>query len=307
METRSIGEYFDSRTNNFHVIRLLAALAVIYGHSYAITGVPGDDIFLRHVGFRFIGGVAVDVFFLISGFLIASSLEHGTLLRYAAARILRIFPALFVCVSLCVFVVGPALTTVQDYWSQSATWRYFFQNAFLLSTEYRLPGVFEQLPDKGVNGSLWSLPLEFRLYIFFFLLALLGLMKPTRFSALVLIGLIIGYFEVPKYEILVRYSTWVNSTMFFMAGGFIWHHRYQIKLSFVAAVLVLFPCAAFIHTDRFAIPYAVALSYLTMFLAFVPRLPRIRERDLSYGVYLYGWPVAQLVQHFRPKIGRAHV
>lgn len=300
MPPKTLAEYFDSGTNNFHLIRLLAALAVIYGHSYVLTGMPGGDFFLQNVGYKFIGGVAVDVFFLISGFLIASSLERSSWKRYIAARVLRIVPALVVCVALSVFVLGPLMTTAQDYWTNAATWRYFVQNAFLLSTEYRLPGVFESLPDKGVNGSLWSLPLEFRLYIAFFALGLLRLMKPSRFSAVAIVVVVIGYFATPKFALLVQYSNWVNSSLFFVAGGFMWHNRQAIRMSYPLAALMLVLCAALLHTDHFGAAYFLALSYLTMFVAFVPRLPRIRERDLSYGVYLYGWPVAQIIQYLRP-------
>ena len=300
MPTKTLAEYFDTGENNFHLIRLLAALSVIYGHSYVLTGAPGGDFFLLNVGYKFIGGVAVDVFFLISGFLIASSLERSSWKRYITARVLRIVPALVVCVTLSVFVLGPMLTTAPDYWINPATWRYFIQNAFLLSTEYRLPGVFESLPDKGVNGSLWSLPLEFRLYIAFFVLGLLQLMKPNRFSALAIVGVVIGYFAAPKFALLVQYSNWVNSSLFFLAGGFMWHNRHAIRLSYPLAALMLVLCAALLHTDHFGAGYFLALSYLTMFVALVPRLPRIHERDLSYGVYLYGWPVAQIIQYIRP-------
>lgn len=300
MPPKTLAEYFDTGTNNFHLIRLLAALAVIYGHSYHISSTPGGDIFLQFIRYKFIGGVAVDVFFLISGFLIAFSLERSSWKRYLLARGLRIVPGLVVCVALSVFILGPVVTTAQDYWSNSQTWRYFVQNALLLRTEYKLPGVFDVLPDKAVNGSLWSLPLEFRLYLVFFVLGILQLMKPARFSYIAIICVVVGYFMAPRYPLLVQYGNWVNSSMFFLAGGFMWHNRQAIQLSYVGAAIVLLFCAALMHTDRFGAAYFLALSYLTMFVAFVPQVPRIKQRDISYGVYLYGWPIAQIIQYLRP-------
>jgi peptidoglycan/LPS O-acetylase OafA/YrhL len=170
----------------------------------------------------------------------------------------------------------------------------------LLGTEYRLPGVFDGLPDSGVNGSLWSLPLEFRLYIVFLVLAVARLMTPGRYSPLAIVVVIVGYFITPQYELLTRYSNWVTSAAFFLAGGFLWHHRHWIHMSYSTAGVLVVACGAFLHTDRFGFIYFLTLPYLTLFLAFLPGLPKIHERDLSYGVYLYGWPVAQLVQYVRP-------
>jgi len=153
---RTIGEAFEEKRNNFHLIRLLAALAVIYGHAYAVTASPGGDLFLQWVGFKFIGGVAVDIFFVISGFLITGSLERSSAWRYIWARCLRIFPALFVAVTLSVVVLGPLFTNDPGYWSNPQTWKYWWSNALMWRTEYFLPGVFQSNPDAAVNGSLWA-------------------------------------------------------------------------------------------------------------------------------------------------------
>jgi peptidoglycan/LPS O-acetylase OafA/YrhL len=91
--------------------------------------------------------MAVDIFFVISGFLIAASFERSSLRGYQVARILRIFPALLVCVALSVFVLGPLLTTAPDYWINGDTWHYLLVNGSLWSTSYFLPGVFDGQPD----------------------------------------------------------------------------------------------------------------------------------------------------------------
>lgn len=296
---QTISEYYESGRNNFHLIRLVSALAVIYGHSYALTGQPGSDIFLRYVGYKFIGGVAVNVFFVISGFLIAASLERSSIRRFVAARILRIYPALLVCVALCVLVLGPLLTTDPSYWSNRETWRYFLRNGLLIDTEYHLPGVFLSLRDQGVNGSLWSLPVEIRLYGLFLLLSLCRLFSPRRFAPLALVAIVVGYFAAPNIPVMVAYANWVDSAMFFLAGGFVWHFRDSISLNYPTLAVLLVAGALVIHTDRFGAVYFMLLVYLTFFIAFVPQIIRIRQTDLSYGIYLYGWPAQQLVQLFR--------
>ncbi|MEF9978673.1 MAG: acyltransferase, partial [Thermomonas sp.] len=164
--TRSatLADAWSSGRNNFNLIRLFAAWLVIYGHAWAITGSAGGDIVTWLTQFKFAGGVAVDVFFFISGFLIAASLERNDVRSYLASRALRILPALVACVALSVFVLGPLLTTATEYWRDPRTWDYLWANATLWSTRYGLPGVFASLPRDAVNGSLWTLPIEARLY-----------------------------------------------------------------------------------------------------------------------------------------------
>lgn len=298
----TVKDAFERGTNNFHLLRLLAALAVIYGHSYHITGQPGGDLFLMTVGFKFIGGVAVDIFFVVSGFLICGSLERNTVGSYLAARCLRIFPAMVVALLLSVFVAGPLLTNDPSYWTNPQTWRYLFNNGLMWSTEYSLPGVFTGNPDTGFNGSLWSLPVEFRLYLLFLLLSSIGLLRKGPFTALSIVTLLVGLWAVPRYPIFTQYANWVNVSAYFFAGALIWKRRDEVVLSPWGVLAVIGLCMLFHGTDQFYIAFFVALVYLTFYLGFlkVPGLPEIKRRDLSYGVYLYGWPVQQIVLLMAP-------
>lgn len=291
----SLGEAFEKGPNNFHLLRLLAALAVIYGHSYLITGAPGGDLFLTLVGFKFIGGVAVDIFFVISGFLIAASLERSTVKRYLWSRCLRILPGLVVAVSLCTLVLGPLLTSDPDYWRSPGTWRYLANNALLIQTEYNLPGVFGSLPDHGVNGSLWSLPVEFRLYIILLFTSLLGLLRTRYFSGFALLCIAAGLYLTPRVPWFQAYANWVDASAFFLGGTYFWVYRSQVCLSrwYVAGLLAL--CLMTHGTEGFRVAYYITLLYLVFYVGFAVTLPRIRKNDISYGVYLYGWPVQQCV------------
>lgn len=296
----SIGSAFDQGRNNFHLIRLAAALAVIYGHSHHVTGEPGGDFFLTLVGYKFIGGVAVDIFFVVSGFLIAASLTRSSIKRYLLSRCLRILPALFVAVAVCTFVLGPLLTNDPVYWSSSQTWRYFFNNALLIRTEYFLPGVFGGLKDPAINGSLWSLPVEFRLYGLLLLVSIFGLLNPTRFFGFSLACVAAGLYLAPRVEWFQTYHNWVSSSAFFLAGTYLWVYRYQVRLShwYVLALLAL---ALLTHGQSgFYVAYFATLSYLVLYVALAVRLPVIKRNDISYGVYLYGWPVQQCVALLTP-------
>lgn len=289
--------------NNFHLMRLVAALLVIYGHCYPISGNQGPDLIQRALGIRFAGSLATDTFFVVSGFLITMSLERSSLYRYLWARILRIFPALIVCLCLTVFVLGPLVTTDPNYWSDPQTWHYLLRTSVLSGGQSVLPGVFEGNPRPSVNGSLWTLNVEVRLYLMTFILACLGFMRGRRYSWAILLAFLIGHFWIPTFwpfGYLTRAERWLDPIALFLAGAFVWKNRDQITLSFPIMALMLAVAALFHGTPQFETAYFVTLVYAVFFVAFVPNLPLIRHRDLSYGVYVYAWPVQQTIELLRP-------
>ena len=86
-------------------------------------------------------------------------------------------------------------------------------------------------------------------------------------------------------------------------GRFAWVNRPRIRLAWPLLVALIGLAAAMRGTTYYHVAYFVAMSYATFFLAYVPKLPRIRHHDISYGLYLYGWPAQQLVLHFVPGSG----
>ena len=301
MRSATLADAWASGRNNFNLIRLFAAWLVIYGHAWAITGSAGGDLVTWLTQFKFAGGVAVDVFFFISGFLIAASLERNDTRSYLASRALRILPALVVCVSLSVFVLGPLLTTSADYWRDPRTWDYLWANGSLWSSRYDLPGVFEASPQHAVNGSLWTLPIEARLYLALLVASLSGLLTPRRYTPLWALALAGAYaFAALRHPLPEWLSNQMWCAAFFITGTLCWLQRTRIRLGLLPLLALLAGAAMARGTQWFHLPYFAIACYGTLWLAFVPTLPRIREHDLSYGLYLYGWPSAQLVQQFSP-------
>ncbi len=81
----------EATPNNFDGIRLLAALAVLVSHQFAVSGLP-EPVFGSFIS---LGSSGVVVFFVISGYLVTRSwLNDPSLLRFAARRLLRIWPGL---------------------------------------------------------------------------------------------------------------------------------------------------------------------------------------------------------------------
>jgi peptidoglycan/LPS O-acetylase OafA/YrhL len=291
----TLGAAWGTGRNNFHLMRLVAAWLVIYGHAWAVTAGPGEDLISQLTRFRFAGGVAVDVFFVISGFLIAASLERNTVRDYLLSRALRILPALLVCVLLSALVLGPLLTTAEDYWRRPEVWDYIALNGSLWSNAYFLPGVFESLPRPAINGSLWTLPVEARLYLALLVASLLGVLTPKRYPPLWALALLaaaaVWWWKRPLPDHLASPA---NCTAFFITGTLCWVLRERIRLS-LPILLGLFAAAASLRgTHWFYLGYFPLLVYITLYAGFALRLPRIERNDLSYGLYLYGWPMQQL-------------
>lgn len=152
-----------SHRNNLTALRLVAAGLVLYGHAFILLGLPAPSF----MGWAPFGPIGVYIFIAISGYLVAQSwYSDPDFFRFLQRRAIRIFPGLIVCTALTVFVLGPLLTDIRlaEYFKSPATAGYFANIA--LYTNYRLPGVFETNHLPGVvNGSLWSLPAEFSMYL----------------------------------------------------------------------------------------------------------------------------------------------
>lgn len=281
--------------NHFNLIRLVAAWMVIWSHAWAITGTPGNDPFAHLTLTRSAGAFAVDVFFVISGFLVAASFERHGWREFLIARALRIYPALIVCTLLTVCVLGPLLTTASDYWRDPTTWRYLAGNATLWRAEFWLPGVFETLPRTAVNGSLWTLPIEGRLYVALLFAGLLGMLKPWRYALAWAVALAVACAYAWRHAPLpewLAYLVWV--TAFFITGTLLWVWRARLALGWRYLLPLLLAAAVARGTPWFVPAYFATVAYGTFCVAFLARLPATGRTDLSYGLYLYGWPMQQL-------------
>ncbi|NEX21368.1 acyltransferase [Thiorhodococcus mannitoliphagus] len=305
-----------SRDNNFNLIRFLAAALVLFSHSFPLAGKGDDEPLYALVGMSW-GSLAVDVFFVTSGFLIARSFfERKSLLAFAWARLLRIYPALIVAVLFSALIVGGIFTThgLAAYLRDPQTREYILTNSYLLSgIKFGLPGVFADNPYKdGVNGSLWTLPYEVKLYIRLALGGLLLLYLQRYFGrhflkisflsiALVSILLNIGnHFQGDSSEHFIRFSAT------FFAGTAFYLFRDHIMLSSKAFwALSLLLLLSLLQKDLFFVVYSLGLPYLIIYLAYAPSgvLKAFNGfGDYSYGIYIYAFPVQQSVAAMAPGI-----
>ena len=161
--------------NRFDFVRLIAAWIVLYSHSYVLSASKEIELISKYLKFDSAGGLAVGVFFSISGYLVFKSLENSKSLKiFIIKRALRIYPALILSVLFSVFVVGLICTDlpIQEYLTNRKTLTYL-KTVTGFNIKYELPGVFENFPEKSVNGSLWSIAIELRCYLVLGLISLL--------------------------------------------------------------------------------------------------------------------------------------
>ena len=287
--------------NSLDLLRLVAAMMVLYSHQFVLMG-QADPSFL---GLTTFGGAGVTVFFFLSGLLVWSSWDRDPhLLRFFTRRSLRIFPALWVLVVCSLLLLGPVYSTLSlsGYFSDAET-RAYLSTAFLVP-RYTLPGVFGDNPyARVVNGSLWTLPVEFLCYVMVAALgSLRGISKNSRMAVMLLIVILLASFApsiiglkfVPYFEMVVA----------FWAGAF---YGYACKKTdqanpdhwFVWGVggvaLTLFALLGPRGYERAAMLLLAAGLVIGAQRLTWGAVLTDRWGDLSYGFYIWAFPVQQMV------------
>ena len=296
------------RENNIDTLRFSGAFFVLVGHAFAFCYGPGggeDPLsnWLKSVTAyqARLPGIGVALFFVLSGYLVTGSyLSRGKLLVYLEARALRIFPALWVILLLTVFCLGPLVTELNlgDYLRSRGTWDYLLHNFKLFpDIRHRLPGVFNSNPWPGVNGSLWTLPVEVRMYLIVALMGVLRILHRRWLFNLAAAFIVGWYLLLPDSFFLLQKIRHERLGVYFLLGALLYINRVYVPYHWAGVVLLSFMVWAFFKHPGYNLVYAVWFSYLVMYIALHSRirLPDLGGRgDFSYGLYLYAAPVTQL-------------
>ena len=324
-DERRLSCFTGSRNNNFNLIRFVAASLVLFTHSFVLsTGSENAEPLRTTLGTTF-GTIAVDVFFVASGFLVTGSLlGRKNIADFLYARIVRIYPGLLVAIALTVAVLGAAFSQMRlsAFLGNPETVRYIIKDSTLVSgVAGRLPGVFEHTPYKGaVNGSLWTLPYEVWMYAILAIMWLIaGSAGPMREKSLkyVVLGaaalgtvvvtaniLGISAFSGVHGHLTQQYAMHLPAMFFVGSAFYLWRDRVVLSGSAFAI------CAAtvFVSTynrSAFAICYQLLLGYIVLYLAYIPS-GWIREfnriGDYSYGMYIYAFPIQQIIASLIPGV-----
>lgn len=306
-----LSELLKRDNNNLDLMRLLCAYFVIYSHSFALSPSAGQEDFLSTltgIGFIALSGVAVKTFFFISGILVTNSLlTTGSITKFVTSRFLRVFPAFFVVVVLSALVLGPLLSTADfsTYISNPTTWHYI-SKTLSLNIQYDLPGVFESNAINAVNGSLWTIPFEVKAY--FYLLVLYILSFPlgkyrNYFIGIISIAIILEPLTPFKGMLIAKSD---NPSIyglypFFAFGCLLSLAKDEITIN-ICLPIAFFVIFMISKSDTYKImSFYLSASTLLIYISSLKIIMKVKvKHDISYGVYLWAFPVQQLISYLLP-------
>jgi peptidoglycan/LPS O-acetylase OafA/YrhL len=299
--------------NNFGALRLLFATLVILSHSpELIDGNRSREILSRIFGTLSFGELGVDGFFLISGFLITKSFQESlSAMRFFLRRVLRIYPGYVVAYLLCVFALAPL---VGGHVGDLSAF-----DEFLRIISLRMPqvqGVFDGTPYPFLNGSMWTIAYEFRCYMLVLTVGVIGLLAtPSIVAFLTVCALIlsIAHLNIQSFipeslsalfgdpVVALRFiGVFGCGALYYLYRDFV---RYDMRLAIPAAVGFLILLFSPIFAE---VGLAVLGGYVLFWFALNVKWPLVatigRNVDISYGVYLYAWPVQKTLIWWNPSI-----
>ncbi|MEO6080797.1 MAG: acyltransferase [Steroidobacteraceae bacterium] len=299
-----------TRQNNFNALRMAMAILVIWSHCFALyLGTEENEpIALLTKGALDSGKIAVDVFFMISGFLILKSFDRSTSAwSYLGKRIARIYPGYLAAIGICAFVMLPLVGDVS--YSIGTAFETLWRN-LLLQGWFIESRAFEH--NRGahiVNGSLWSISYEFWCYLGILALGLLSGMRVRRAIVLAAFALIIVLDVWTQYtgkiwgggllgRVLGWPNIWFRMAPCFLLGMLVYLYQDRIPRSWGIACAAVFVLVVGVRLSPEAVSFLVplCLGYLVFYAAFGrPIFDPARYGDYSYGTYLYAWPIQQLL------------
>jgi peptidoglycan/LPS O-acetylase OafA/YrhL len=294
-----LGQVFDPRRNALNAWRLVLASGVILEHSWPLPGHTAPALGSFYETF-------VDGFFVLSGFLITASwLRNPRLREFFVARFLRIFPGLWVCLLVVAFVIAPIGVAIQGgsatkLLMSTAPIGYVLNNAVLNVYHAGIAGTPLGVPWPGVwDGTLWTLIFELFCYIGVAIAGVVGLLRrrwavPVAFVLAVSLAAVVSY---PPYGMQTIPQMIGRFAVVFLAGMLVHQFRNVIPARWwLVAVCMVVVVASALLMPNYRVIGAIPLAYAVIVSGVLIKNERLRLRtDVSYGVYIYGWPMQQLL------------
>ncbi len=306
-----------SSSNHFTLIRLLLSILVIYSHCYPL-GNFGSEYFFG-IGNDKYGNLAVNCFFVVSGFLITGSFKRSKSLKvFFLNRFLRIFPGFWVALILTAFVIGPIIYFIKNddlpgYFKvhENTPHGYVLYNFCLKINQNSIGKLFsENNYPFLVNGAIWTLTYEFICYLLVMVAGYLGFIKKNILWILFL--LILSVLNVLVYSDILKIVpsqilAFIHFLTYFVAGAFAFIYSDLIRLNkiltysltLVVFILALIPNFVLFNLYHLLMPLLLAhvifgWAYFSTESNFEKKLP-----DLSYGLYIYGWVIQQSLVYLK--------
>lgn len=283
--------------NNFDFLRILAATAIILSHSYALVGKP-EPLFLG----RTFGDWGVNIFFIISGYLLAGTDDFS--IRYFWKRGLRLLPALSASVIVTIFVIGPMVTelSISNYFQDPATWAFLSRILIFFGVD-RIPGVFEDNPfPNAVNGSIWMLPYLVVMYV---ILYIYGYYKLLKNKLVMIYMLLIAYAMIPPdvNSFVGIISTWYfwHWYLYFFIGSLLYIYKNILNFGIQTTIFSLLLYIYSLYFDYFETIHYIAYPIIIISISLIKSdiFNNVgKYGDFSYGMFVFAWPIQQTIVHF---------
>jgi peptidoglycan/LPS O-acetylase OafA/YrhL len=301
----TISAFLKKENNNLDLIRIFLASMVIFGHGPFLNG--RDDWWKDPVtsvfGYTYLGAVAVKLFFFISGMVVTNSLIHKkSVLHFVISRCFRLIPALLFTLLITVFVLGPILTILPaaGYFGDRQ-WIVYLCKNLAFETQYKLPGVFENnFYPKSVNGSLWSLRYEMACYIV--MLALFVIMKrlDLKYLNIPILLIILDAFLPSGFS-----EHWLGSNpeinllpTAFAFGAFVAANARKLKINLAVVAVSWLIWFSARNTDKAEIILIFTLCNSILLVSSNKLFLKLKPKhDISYGIYLWGFLIQQLIYY----------
>ena len=290
-------------TTGFDYLRIVLSVAVLVDHSVALSA--GTDRAMWDGPWRFGLVLILPMFFALSGFLVTGSLQRVRLHQFFTLRLVRLIPALAVEITLSAIVIGLLVTTlpVATYLRSHEFLVYFLNIIGII--HYELPGVFASNPIPSIiNAQLWTIPFELECYFSLAVLAILRIVnRRGLFAAAVAAVCVVATVKASIVHTGDHFS-YVSGRMLvmcFLAAVTIYLYKDRLPFSHRLGIGALLLSAMLLEVPELRYLAAFPIAYATVWLGLM-RPPAIPFGDLSYGVYLFHFPVEQCVVYALPEV-----
>ncbi|SDJ63756.1 MULTISPECIES: acyltransferase family protein [Bradyrhizobium] len=293
--------------NNFGLLRLILATLVLVSHSSEmIDGNRSRELLMQFGGRMTFGEWAVDGFFIVSGYLVLKSFENSaSVFSYLRKRALRIYPGFIFC-AVIITAFSPLVGSLVLQWS----WKDYVRALISIST-LSLPGsteAYPQLPFHSLNGSAWSITYEFRCYLMVIFLGLASLYRWRLFFALFTAALLVSHeaswptYVGPLAKLIGYPQLFIRMAGMFCVGSCFYVFRDDIRFNKWFAIAATIGLVGSVFLPFQESVFAIFGGYLIFWFALCfqsETLSRINnENDISYGTYLYAWPISGYLIYF---------
>ena len=299
-----LSHYLTKGQNSFGVLRLVAASAVVLSHSWPTTiGNMYPEPLQIETGYS-LGWHSVNLFFLLSGILVAGSINQNRSVKYfVLSRFLRIYPALVVVILFTTLI--SAIVTDYRSWETSKFVEYVARNILLIGASAELPGIFENNPERyKINVPLWTLKYEVFAYFTIIGVSVLSWRFPRLFSlkvltlAILLLGSLIMLTFGKMEDHGVAHHV-IRLTFAFYVGVALWIWRDIVRVNIWIVAILIAVNATLLWIQPYYLPAQILLlGFIAVWIGtykFGTLSKFTDHQDYSYGIYIMGFPIQQTV------------